>query len=197
MSSPPDPRPSYATPARSINPGRDQTLSSRSGFAGKRLRVRVDDVLLPSGRRTVREVVEHPGAVAIVPVTRDGHVLLIQQYHHAIDATLLGIPAGTIELDESPIDTARRELVEETGFTADRMTELVSYYTSPGYTNERLTIFRADECHRGDHQPSPDEVLALKSIPLSEIPALVALGPRLVEEGKTLIGLLLLLRDLG
>ena len=175
--------------------GREVVLASRRAFDGKRVRVRVDDVRLPSGRETVREVVEHPGAVAIVPITADGRVLLIRQHHHAIGRTLLGIPAGTLEPAEPPAETARRELIEETGYAAGRLTELVSYFPSPGYTNERLTIFRADDCRPVGGGPSPDELIAVVPVPLPDIPALLAPGPDQIQESKTLVGLLWLLRD--
>jgi ADP-ribose pyrophosphatase len=174
--------------------GREEILRSRRGFDGKRVRVRVDEVRLPSGRETVREVVEHPGAVAIVPVTADGRLLLIRQHHHAIGRALLGLPAGTVEPNEAPIETARRELVEETGYAAGRLTELVSYFTSPGYTDERLTLFRADDCRPTGGNPAPDELIALVPVPLADVPQLLAPGPDQIREAKTLIGLLLLLR---
>ena len=123
------------------------------------------------------------------------HVLLLRQYHHTIDRVLLGLPAGTLEPGEEAAATAARELTEETGYVADRLTELVSYYTSPGYTNERLTIFRADGCRPAGIAPDPDELIRLAPVPLAEIPQLIAPGPDQVQEGKTLIGLLLLLRD--
>ena len=182
-------------PAPSPGVGRETVLSSRRAFDGKRVHVRVDEVRLPSGRQTVREVVEHPGAVAIVPITSDGQVLLIRQHHHSIGRTLLGIPAGTLEPDEAPGETARRELVEETGHEAGRLTELVSYYPSPGYTNERLTIFRADDCRPVGGGPSPDELIALVPVPLADIPSLLEPGPDQIQESKTLIGLLWLLRS--
>lgn len=174
--------------------GREALLGSSRGFDGKRVRVRVDAVRLPSGRETVREVVEHPGAVAIVPITIDDRVLLIRQHHHAIGRALLGLPAGTIDPDEAPIETARRELIEETGYAAGRLVELVSYYTSPGYTDERLTLFRADDCRPAGNGPSPDELISVVPVPLAEIPLLLAPGSDQIREAKTLIGLLLLLR---
>jgi len=175
--------------------GREELIGSERAFDGKRVRVRVDEVRLPSGRETVREVVEHPGAVAILPVTADGRLLLIRQHHHAIGRALLGLPAGTIDPNEAPIETARRELVEETGHAAGRMTELVSYYTSPGYTDERLTLFRADDCRPTGGGPSPDELIAVVAVSVADVPRLLAPGPDQIMEAKTLIGLLLLLRD--
>lgn len=192
MSASSDPPEDAAAPEMT---GRKALLGSRRAFAGKRVRVRVDEVRLPSGRETVREVVEHPGAVAILPVTADGRLLLIRQHHHAIGRTLLGLPAGTVDPNEEPIETARRELIEETGYAAGQMTELVSYYTSPGYSNERLTLFRADDCRRTGGGPSPDELIAVVAVPLVDVPRLLAPGPDQIREAKTLIGLLLLLRD--
>ena len=172
-----------------------EVLATRRGFDGKRVRVRVDDVRLPSGRQTVREVVETAPAVAAVPITTDGRVLLIRQYHHAIGRALLGLPAGTQEPGEEPAATVRRELIEETGYAADTVTELVAYYPSPGYTDERLTIFRADGCRPVGGGPALDELIDVVPVPLAEIPALVAAGPDQIAESKTLIGLLWLLRE--
>ena len=104
------------------NPPFGETLSSRRGFDGAWVHVRVDEVRLPTGRVTTREIVEHPGSVAIVGVTSDGNVLLLRQSHHAIGRTLLGVPAGTLEPGETPEACARRELTEETGYRAGRLT---------------------------------------------------------------------------
>ena len=172
-----------------------KVLATRRGFDGKRVRVRVDDVRLPSGRQTVREVVETAPAVAVVPITTDGRVLLIRQYHHAIGCALLGLPAGTQEPGEEPAATPGRELVEETGYAAESVTELVSYYPSPGYTDERLTIFRADGCRPVDGGPAPDELIDVVPVPLADTPALLAPGSNQIAESKTLIGLLWLLRQ--
>ena len=180
----------------SDDPPLGETLSSRRGYDGAWIHVRVDEVRLPSGRVATRETVEHPGAVAIVAVTKDRRVLLLRQSHHPIGRTLLGIPAGTLEPGEAPEACARRELEEETGYRAGTLTYLASYYTSPGYTNERMTIFRADDCEPVGGAIDPDELIRLVPTPLAEIPRFVAPGKDQVEEGKTLIGLLLLLRQL-
>jgi ADP-ribose pyrophosphatase len=177
------------------DPPHAEALSSRRGFDGAWVHVRVDEVRLPSGRIATRETVEHPGSVSIVGVTTDGEVLLLRQSHHAIGRTLLGIPAGTLEPGEAAEACARRELAEETGYRAGSLTRLASYYTSPGYTDERMTIFRADGCTPGDNSIDPDELISVVRVPLAEIPRLVAPGPDQVEEGKTLIGLLLLVRQ--
>jgi ADP-ribose pyrophosphatase len=177
------------------NPPLDETLSSGRGFDGAWVHVRVDEVRLPTGRVTTREVVEHPGSVAIVGVTGDGNVLLLRQSHHTIGRTLLGIPAGTLESGESPAACARRELTEETGYRAGRLTQLASYYTSPGYTDERMTIFHAADCEPADGEIDPDELIRLTPLPLADVARLLTPGPDQIEDAKTLIGLLLVVRE--
>ncbi len=172
-------------------------MSTRRGYDGAWVHVRIDRVRLPSGRVTTRETVEHPGAVAIIGVTTDGLVLLLRQSHHTIGQTLLGLPAGTLEPGESPEACARRELAEETGYRAGALSQLASYFTSPGYTDERLTIFRAVDCEPAGGAIDPDELIRLAPTPLEVLPGLVDPGPNQLADAKTLIGLLLLLRQLS
>ncbi len=178
----------------SDDPPLAETLSTRRGFDGSHVHVRVDEVRLPSGRHTTREVVEHPGSVAIVAVTKEQAVLLLRQSHHPIGRALLGIPAGTLEPGEAPEACARRELEEETGYRAGSITPLASYFTSPGYTDERMTVYHAGDCERAGGAIDPDELIRLVPVPLAEIGRLVAPGPEQAADAKTLIGLLLLLR---
>ena len=177
------------------DPPLPETLSTRRGFDGALVHVRVDRVRLPSGRITTRETVEHPGSVAVDGITADDAVLLLRQSHYPIRRALLGLPAGTLEPGESPQACARRELAEETGYRAGRLTEMASYFTSPGYTDERLTIFRADDCVPAGGAIDPDESIHLAVTPRIDVPALVAPGPHQLADAKTLIGLLLLLRQ--
>jgi ADP-ribose pyrophosphatase len=170
------------------------TLSTARGFDGKHLRLRVDAVRLPSGRESVREVLEHPGSVAIVPVTSEGEVVLIRQFHHAIGRSLLGIPAGTREPGEPAKETARRELLEETGYEAGELVPVAGYFTSPGITDERMEIFLATGCRQAGKVADPDESIVLERVSLLDVPALVAPGANRIEDGKTLIGLTMLLR---
>lgn len=180
-----------------VDPASGETLSSRRGFDGAWIHVRVDQVRLPSGRIATRETVEHPGSVAIVGVTTDGMALMLRQSHHPIQRTLLGLPAGTLEPGETPEACARRELEEETGYRAGTLTQLAAFYTSPGYTNERMTIFLAEDCEPAGGVIDPDELIHLLPIPVSDIPRLVEPGPAQVEDAKTLIGLLTYLRVSG
>ena len=181
-----------------VDPPLGKTLASERGFDGAWIHVRVDKVQLPSGRVATREVVEHPGAVAIVAVTRGNEVLLLRQAHHPIQRVLLGLPAGTREPGESPEACALRELTEETGYSAGSVTQIASYFTSPGYTSEQMTLFLAEDCTFAAGVIDPDELISIVPTPLSEIHTLVTPGPDQVQDAKTLIGLLLLcqLREL-
>jgi ADP-ribose pyrophosphatase len=129
-----------------------------------------------------------------VALTREQQVLLLRQSHHAIQQTLLGLPAGTLNPGESPEECARRELEEETGYRAGRLTHLATYYVSPGYTNERQMLLRADDCAPSGGAIDPDELIRLVLVPLADIPGLVDTGPRQIADAKTLLGLLFLLR---
>ncbi len=191
-----DPMPEPTADGAGADERREVVTGGHEVFAGRLLRVRVDEVRLPSGRTSTREVVEHRGAVAIVPVTADGQVLLVRQYRHAAGETLLELPAGTREPGEDPAETARRELAEEIGYAAGTLTELVTYLSSAGYSTERITLFRADGCTpiEGAAVDATDEGIELVPVPLAEVPALLAPGDGRVGDAKTLIGLLWLLR---
>src|SRR6266550_5134274 len=130
----------------------ERTVSSRREFSGRLLSLRVDEVELESGRRTTREVVEHPGAVAIL--AWDGaRLAAVSQWRQAAGAELLEIPAGTLEPGESPLVTARRELAEECGLTAASWEVGPAFYTAPGFSTELLTLFLATTLTGVDVQP--------------------------------------------
>lgn len=174
----------------------EPTVASRLVFRGRVVAVRVDDVRLPSGRIVAREVVEHPGAAAIVPVTGDGHVLMVRQYRKAVEAALLEIPAGTLEPGESAEQCARRELAEETGMRAGRLQALATYFPSPGVLTEAITLFLAEDLrpHRVPGDPG-EESLRVERVPVDRIMTLIDAGE--IRDGKSLVGLLLALRALG
>lgn len=174
----------------------EETVASRVVFRGRVATLRVDDVRLPSGRIVRREIVEHPGAAAIVPVTDDGAVILVRQYRKAIEDTLLEIPAGGLEPGETPEECARRELAEEAGVRADSLVPLVAYVPSPGLLTEIITIFLARGL-RAHAVPAPaeEEGLRVERVSLSKIPELIEAGE--IRDGKTLVGLTLAMRVLG
>lgn len=139
-----------------------------------------------------REIVEHPGAVAIVAVDGDGCVALVRQLREATRAYLLELPAGTAEPGEEPLETARRELREECGLTGGEWRELAVFWTTPGFCRERMHLFAAEGVERGEAAPAEDEELELVRWPVAEIDT--RLGQ--IEDAKTLAGLLLYLRSL-
>jgi ADP-ribose pyrophosphatase len=136
-----------------------------------------------------REIVEHPGAVAIVAVDDEGHVALVRQLREATRQYLLELPAGTAEPGEEPLETAKRELREECGLTGGAWRHLASFWTTPGFCRERMHVFAAEGVERGEASPADDEELELVRWPVGEI------RERLheIEDAKTLAGLLLYL----
>lgn len=170
----------------------EETTGTSIAYDGGLVRVRVDDVRLPSGRDSKRVVVEHPGAVAIVALTEANEVILVRQWRHAIGRSLLEIPAGTREEGEPEAETARRELLEETGYRAGELTQIARFLTSAGYSNEEMTIFFATGCVPEHREIGEDERTDVLLVPSSEISRLVS-GTELLDDAKSLVGLLWLL----
>jgi ADP-ribose pyrophosphatase len=140
-----------------------------------------------------REIVEHPGAVAVVAVDEEGCVTLVRQLREPARKRLLELPAGTAEPGEEPLATARRELREECGLTGGEWRELAAFWTTPGFCRERMHLFAAEGVVRGEAEPEADEDLELVRWPLDEVDAHLAE----IEDAKTLAGLLLYLRTRG
>ena len=112
-------------------------------FRGRVIRLVNRDMVLPNGRRTTFSIVEHPGAVAIVPVHANGDVVLLRQFRPSIGEEIYEIPAGTIEKGEAPLATAKREIIEETGFKARRWSKIAEFYTAPGFCTELMHVYVA------------------------------------------------------
>jgi ADP-ribose pyrophosphatase len=162
--------------------------ASRTVYDGK-----LFDVTVERWGENDREIVEHPGAVAIVAVDGDGMVTLVRQLREAARKNLLELPAGTLEEGESPLESARRELEEETGQTGGTWRELTAFYTTPGFCRERMHLFAAEGVDPGEASPEADEDLELVRWRVDEIAQ--RLGE--IEDAKTLAGLLLYLRKVG
>lgn len=165
-----------------------QPDSSRRVYDGSLI-----DVTLERWGEHEREVVEHPGAVAIVAVDADGFVWLVRQLREPARKQLLELPAGTAEEGEEPLATAQRELAEECGLRGGEWRELAAFWTTPGFCRERMTLFAAEGVEPGDAEPEADEELELVRWPLAEVRD--RLGE--IEDAKTLAGLLLYLQGLG
>jgi ADP-ribose pyrophosphatase len=146
-------------------------------------------VSLPSGRVTIREKVTHPGSVGILPVLENGDLIFVKQFRYVIGSDLLEIPAGTIEEGESPEECATRELLEETGYQAGRLDLLSSFYTSPGYSNEFMWLFKATDLRSGEAKPMADESIEIKVVSLGEALSLIKNGG--IRDVKTICAILL------
>ncbi len=171
-------------------PGGEEVIGSETIYAGKLLTLRCDRVRLESGREAAREVVIHPGAVAIVPLLPDGKVIMVRQYRHAAGRALLEIPAGTLDQPGESIEAAAlRELREETGYSAADLAPLVAFYTAPGFCTERITLFLATGLTRGEQDQMDDEAITIEEIALADLPVLIARGE--IADAKSLTGLLL------
>ncbi len=161
---------------------------AREVFRGRYIRLVNKDVRLPTGRRTTLNVVEHPGAVAIVPVFDNGDVALIRQFRPAIGSELYEIPAGTLEPDESPLSTARREIVEETGYRARSWKKIAEFYTAPGFCTELMHVYVARGLSPARADADPDEIIRPVRVPLRRALDLVKRGR--VRDAKSIVGLL-------
>lgn len=168
--------------------GAERVERSETIFQGRLLLVRRDEVVLPDGSHSIREVVHHPGAVAILPVQDDGRVVLVQQYRHAVRRMLLEVPAGTREPHETPEACAARELEEETGYRATEMRLLTRFFVSPGWTDEELSVYVAEGLERGTPRPARDE--RVKVVILSPDEAYDAVRRGDICDAKSVVALL-------
>ena len=156
-------------------------------YRGILLKLRVAQVRLPDGYETTREIVEHPGAVAIIPIFDSNRILVTRQYRIAAGRDLVEIPAGTLEDGEKPLSCAKRELTEETGYAARRIRKLFSCYLAPGYSTEKIHFFLATGLVRRKAKQAEDERISTRAFSL-------AAGVRAIERGqiqdaKTICGL--------
>ncbi|RAL26535.1 NUDIX hydrolase [Thermoflavimicrobium daqui] len=154
----------------------EKTITTEKIYEGKIISVQVDQVKLPNGERGKRELVKHPGAVGVIAITPDNKLVLVRQFRKPLEKTILEIPAGKLEPDEDPQTCAFRELAEETGYQADSMNHVVSYYTSPGFANEIIHLYEAKGLTTGSMQPDSDEFVELVELSLSECNERIASG---------------------
>lgn len=166
----------------------EKTLSRKELFKGNIIEVVLDKVQLPDGSLGERELVFHPGGVAVIPITADNKMIMVKQFRKPMEKVILEIPAGKIDPGEQnqPKETAKRELEEETGYRANKLTHVDSMYLSPGFANEILHIYYAEDLEKVDN-PLPqdeDEVLELYALTLEEAQREIASG--LICDAKTI-----------
>jgi ADP-ribose pyrophosphatase len=165
------------------------SIEQRTLLESRRFTVVEQVVTRPDGRRASLQFLRHPGSVAILPLLDDGRVCLIHSRRLTVDKTLIEIPAGTREPNESPLETARRELAEETGYRAAKWDELAAYYPSPGVMDERMWIFLARGLTEGQHARELNEEIENYLVRWDEALSMVARGE--IEDGKTMLAILL------
>jgi ADP-ribose pyrophosphatase len=161
-------------------------------YTGKVVDLVVDRIALPSGREGVREIARHPGGAVIVPLFDDGSVLLVEQLRYPVGKRLLELPAGKRAPGEEPASAARRELEEETGYQAGRIERLLAFYTTPGFCDEELHLFRALDLRvvpGGPRREEGERSMTLHRMPLDQACALIE--EERIADAKTIIGLLL------
>lgn len=169
-----------------------ERLSSKVGFKGSFIEVVTETFRNPDGAVVDREVVKHPGAVAVVGIA-DGAILMVRQLRHAVGDRLLEIPAGKLDAGEDPWDAARRELTEETGYGCKDLVLLASFFTTPGFSDERMWLFHAHELEVLADAPTHDgdEQIFMEWLPLHEAQEAIASG--MVQDAKSIIGILMVL----
>lgn len=169
-------------------------LHTEIGYQGRAFKVRKDTLRLPDGRETVYDIIDHPGAVTIIPVDDSNNILFIKQFRPATGEILLELPAGTLEKGEDPKDCAAREIQEETGFAAKTLTPLGAVWLAPGYSTEYLRFFLANDLYVSPLIGDEDEFITLEPIPYIEALEMAYTGK--IKDGKSLAGLLLLSRHM-
>jgi ADP-ribose pyrophosphatase len=171
---------------------KEQVTETQRIYEGKVVNLRVDTIRLPNGKLAKREIVEHHGAVAIVPLLDAETVVMVRQYRHPAEGMLLEIPAGGLEENEDLEECARRELSEEVNLQAVHMVKLFQSYVAPGYSTELIHTFLAYRLSRLDGTPDEDEFIDIAHVKLADVPDMIARGE--IQDGKSIGGLLAAMR---
>src|SRR5690242_1754517 len=163
-------------------------LKSEVIFQGKSFGVRRDELIEPTGVRTMREVVTHPGSVVVLPVLPDGRIVMVRQYRHATRQYLWELVAGRKEPGETPKEGAARELLEETGYRAKRFKVFLDVFPTPGFLEERMYLLLAEGLMAGEAQPEEDEKIEVRAFRLNELKKMIKSGR--MRDAKSIAGIL-------
>jgi len=165
---------------------RERVTDSRHVYRGRAIRVRVDGVVKPNGKKTTREVVEHVDCVVVLPVDSEGNALLVRQFRHPVNKDLLELPAGSIDPGETPEEAATRELREETGYKPGKLERLGGFYAAPGYCTEYLHFFRASQLEKSPLTAEDTDEIEVVPVSPADVLGLIASGQ--ICDAKTLAG---------
>lgn len=168
---------------------KEKTLKKETVYEGNFITVERRKVLLPDGKEKNRDIVLHPGAVAILPLTKEDDVIFVRQYRNALDRVFLEIPAGKIERGEDPRNTAERELMEEIGLKGEHCDLITEMIPSPGFLTEKIYLFKAENLIPEKREADDDEFIDLERIPFTDAIKMVKRGE--ITDGKTIAALLL------
>ena len=166
----------------------EKFVSRKTVWRGRVVGLRVDTVRLPNGKPATREYLDHPGAIGVVPFLDKNHVVMVRQYRHPIGEVTLELPAGKIDRGESLMTCVKRELREETGYTARKIAPLIQYWPTPAFANEVLHLYIAHDLRPGKMNTDEDEFLQCVVVPFKKALAMVKSGE--IKDSKTVIGLL-------
>lgn len=168
---------------------RVELINQETLYRGHAFNVRRDEVKLPNQHTVHLDIIEHVGAVTLLPVDADGRILFVRQYRHATGKELLELPAGTLDEGELPEHCAAREIREETGFAAGKLTKLGEFFLAPGYSTEYMVVYLATDLNPSPLPGDQDEIITLQSIPIDQAYQLALNGE--LQDGKSLAALLL------
>lgn len=172
---------------KAAHPYTERKHRARLVFSGT-VKFRADTVTLPNGKKSTREFVDHPGAVAVLPVLPDGRIVFVRQFRYPVGEATLEVPAGKLHsAGDGPLGRAKAELKEETGYTAKRLERIISFWPTPAFSNEVLHVYTASGLEPGEARPDDDEFLTLETLPFKKAWRLVETGG--IRDSKTVIAL--------
>jgi ADP-ribose pyrophosphatase len=163
----------------------EKTLSSKYIYKGKILNLRFEEVELPNRDTSSREIIEFPNSVSVIAITEDKKIVLVKQYRKPCESELLEIVAGKMDKNEDPLECAKRELSEETGYHSENWEKIASFYTTPGYSNEFMNMYIARDVIKGKSHPDEDEFLEIIEMDIKELIEKVKSGE--IKDAKTIM----------
>ena len=173
----------------------EKKITSENVFDGVLLHVRKDEVELPNGHTATREWIEHPGASSIIPLLPDNQIILVRQFRYPVGQVTLEVPAGKLDVEgEDPLECAKRELSEETGYTTEKIWKLTTIATTVGFSNEFIHLYAATDLKAGKQHPDDDEFINAVKVPLTAALHMVESGK--IIDAKSIISILLLAKQI-
>lgn len=174
----------------------EKTLQIETIFKGEIISLEKMVVKLPNGNIASREIVRHPGATVIVPITDDGYVIMVKQFRKPIEQVTLEMPAGKLDIGEDPLECARRELEEETGYSAEKMELVFSFYSTPGFCDEKMYVYVATKLKAGECKPDQDEFVSVEKVKINQLIKMIYEG-NAITDAKSIIGAFVALKYTG